>query len=176
METIMEFNGSTWGTNQHYLPACVIGRFTTNRASGKLRNQRVMAWRRGSEHPHPARADKICSTKGLYDFSDGWTADRWDYECSLTRLFDLEEKGERPDFDYFVHDIVPYVSCLFVRGLDFTNRHDSDPLLKSLGDKFDFPHKDNVNACRLIELQRMLAPMLTFKWFSFVPQIGTTSY
>lgn len=162
---------TTRGTKQHYLPACIIGRFSTDE-NGLSRDRHVQVVRRGTNHPYRAKASTLCAVNGLYDGDsfEGGTIDQWDYEQNLTKLFDLMKLGGLPDLDYYVHDLIPYVAGLFMRGPDF--QHRLMHRLASPGIDMGLISEDNVNVDRLFELQRLLSILLAAQWSCLHPPYG----
>lgn len=154
---------TTRGTKQHFLPACIIGRFSAdeNRLS---RKRHVQVLRRGASHPYLAKASTLCEVNGLYDGDSfrGGTIDQWDYEQNLTYLFNRMKLGGSPGLDYYVHDLIPYAAGLFMRGPDFQNR--LKRRLASSGIDMGLISEDNVNVDRLFELQRLLSILLAAEW------------
>lgn len=164
-------SNSTKGTKQHYLPACIIGRFSNNE-NGLSRDRHVQVLRRGSNHAYRAKASTLCAVNGLYDGDsfEGGTIDQWDYEQNLTTIFNQMKQGGLPDLDYYVHDLVPYVTGLFMRGPDFEKR--LMRRLVSSGIDMKLFSEDTVNGDRLFELQRLLSLLLAARWSCLHPPDG----
>ncbi|WP_034252241.1 hypothetical protein [Bifidobacterium crudilactis] len=106
----------------------------------------------------------MCASNGIYDvkgFENG-TIDQWDYEEYLPSLFDALKMGCSTTLDGFVHSLVPFVTCLFVRGPDFEQRMNA----RMFSGKIESSvfSRDNANADRVFEIQRLLSIMLVSDW------------
>lgn len=160
---------STRGTNQHFIPAAYLGRFSVE-AEGRARKRTV--WARNTQAPNsfPSRAENLASQIGLYDVEDasmgqGRTADiAWAYESGLPGALDqLADAGAPLDGEVWTTVLVPFVAGLFVRGPNFQQLFQA-----RFPENFDAAvlksREDNATAARLIELQELLAPVMTAHW------------
>lgn len=165
----MNAGGSTWGTNQHFIPAAHLGRFSWE-TQDRLRKRRV--WTRDSRAPRsfPRRAEDLARQIGLYDFNDNSmgrcrTADiAWGYESTLPQAIEqLVDAGSPMDGEVWTSTLVPFVAALFIRGPNFKDlfeaRFPPDFLSAAIRSR-----EDNATAARLIELQQLLAPVMTAQW------------
>ena len=139
---------NTYGTKQHWIPAAVLGRFrdSQSKAKKRVRENEIIIRRRGQIGLSVNKAGAICFKKGLYDINPQTvkmyglepqsTTDQWDYEEGLTEIIDALVKGaDLIDLDCFVHVLVPYVSGLFMRGLDYGERQENIDVIRYLRDK-----------------------------------------
>ena len=60
--------------------------------------------------------------------------------------------------------LVPFVASLFVRTRNFDTRFENRLRTMGFEDTYFERHPDNTNSARLMELQRLLAPVLAAKW------------
>ena len=161
---------NTRGTRQHYLPACIIGRFS-DRTSGALRKRTVYVMRRGQKEIFTQKAEALCWKKGMYDFRQySGTIDNWQYEDHLTATLDNLENRKYPEMETFVHVLVPYVTGLFLRGPDYELRRNF--VLDNCFTKARNT-SDDVNGSRAMTLQRVLSVILTAEWCYRTVESGT---
>lgn len=164
----------TTGTIQHFLPASYIGGFSS-KARGKHRDRPVWVRRRGSNHIYMERAGNLSCARGYYDFKKS-TADRnlvdqaiTGYESRLPEAINaLKRTCEIQDISarLWLTTLVPFVASLFTRNRDFSQRFAWR--LKSMGgDSEMFSDSDNVNLARLMETQRLYAPVMQADWCVF---------
>lgn len=161
--------------NQHFLPASYIGRFSLE-TSGRWRKRTVWVQRVGRE-PYSASAEYVGHAQRIYDREQpsdwgGATIDSgWKYEGRLPEAITALDSRSAPlDGHLWAEVLVPFVSSLFIRGLDFASRYESrTPGLtgpaadESTEPLFDSWH-DNTIAGRQIEWQRILAAVMSSQW------------
>lgn len=134
---------------------------------------------RVGQRPYQAKGAYVAKAQRLYDLrtmrlwtqnaSDPQTLDTaWKYETLLPQALDALEEREHPlDGALWAKVLVPFVSSLFVRGLDFATRfrqrltHGS----AQLDQLFTWP--DNAIVGMAIEWQRLLAPTMAAEWSVF---------
>jgi hypothetical protein len=153
----------------HYLPASWIGRFSTD-PSVAARDRVIFAGRKGSSKVFQTKAEKVGYTNNLYRVSDPVTAGNIDpntvdtavsgYESALPVMLDCLDRGELVALQPWLRTLVPFVASIFVRGNDFATRFEARPVIKMSG----VSSSDYTNGARLIEFQRLLAPVLCARW------------
>jgi len=154
----------------HYIPASVLGRFSADQG-GSARERVVLALYKGRREPFPVRAKNIGYVNELYDVSavsllHGQVLTSVDpylhgYETALPRALDLLENAALVDMNTWLRTLVPYVASLFVRGHDFIPRYMSRPVMMALGTENT---AENANLARILELERLLAPVCRARW------------
>ena len=160
---------------QHLLPASYIGRFSMDQ-SLRLRKRTVWVQRVGRD-PYPASAEYVGHLQRIYDRENpsDWGGatidDGWKYEGRLpAALTALESQAVPLDARTWAEVLVPFVSSLFIRGLDFASRYESripgitgpggDPTAEQIVESWH----DNTIAARQLEWQRLLAPVMSAQW------------
>jgi hypothetical protein len=153
----------------HYLPASVIGRFSTENVTS-ARQRRVYVLRKGHKIPFQTKAENIGYVNDLYRVSKLTV---WDstgtsvdpllhgYEPTLPAALDLLEQAASIDLVAWLRTLVPYVAGIFVRGQDFIPRFMGRPSVAVAG---EFNTAENANNARIIEFERMLAPVCCARW------------
>ena len=162
-------------SNQHFLPASYIGRFSLD-SSGPWRKRKVWV-QRVNRKPFAASAEYVGYRRKLYDRQnygndDNTTFDgNWNYEPRLPKAISALDDASTPlDGHLWAEVLVPFISSLFIRGIDFPDRFESRlPELRSSqeGDSAIFDAKswyDNTLMARHIEWQRILAPVMSARW------------
>jgi hypothetical protein len=156
------------GSKQHYLPATYLACFSTD--AGLPRRKRRLA--------QGDRATGACITtaaSNLGMITDIYTLDQhsanpnviddiWlKYEARLAECIDSLIAGTLSALDW-ASVLVPFVTCLLVRGPDFDERLNAR--LTSFGFEADFlaSSTDNAKQARIMEIQRLLAPVLVAEW------------
>ncbi|MCH4249882.1 MAG: hypothetical protein LKF88_03295 [Microbacteriaceae bacterium] len=165
----------------HWLPAALIGRFSEE-AELHSRNRHITVYRKGKSTPYIARALAIGYANGLYDVPDhsaGSIDDVWKgIEEQLPQVFsEVSAPGvSTVDGRIWLRVLVPFVASLFVRGVEFNERYtermeigfshlgdlDSDPDLRAVFESST--GQTGLNLARLMELQRILAPIMVGQW------------
>lgn len=154
----------------HYVPAAVLGRFSVD-SGGQARARRLVVGRRG--RVFLSKAEGIGFVNGLYDVStkpvwlppgaeDPESVDAMinGYESELPAVLDLLEAGAPLPLRPWLRVLVPFVAAMFVRGRDFRSRFEGRSFVKASG----VSSRDNTNGARLLEMQRLLAPVLCARW------------
>jgi len=161
-----ELNGPR-RTDQHYLPACLLGRFSRDSSAPRLRHRPIAAFDSRAGKVLVGSAESFGKVKGLYDMLERPTSvdSLWGYEDRLSRALDeLLDESAPLDGWTWVTTLVPFVASLFARSVSFARSFE-----QRLPDWL-FAHqsvparKDNITAARVQELQRMLAPVMTAQW------------
>jgi hypothetical protein len=182
------------GTNQHFLPASQLGRFSAD-AIGPHRERIIWCIRRGSQRPFAEKAENRAYVRGLYDLDDGtplaagmgiYTSDGTRFQLfdtrtmappvisSIDQYWDLYEGRLPAATDAVLSKIPPSLAdwlalALFVAGL-FVRAPDYDQRLQRRFEKEGFPGlqgisaRDNANVARLIEHSLMVAPVVCADW------------
>lgn len=162
-------------TDQHFLPASYIGRFSLD-TNGRWRKRTVWVQRVGRE-PYQASAEYVGYSRRIYDREkpdaerDATIDNAWKYEARLpVAISALNDRTTPLDGHLWAEVLVPFISSLFIRGIDFADRYQSriPGLIGPSGDDsieplFDSWH-DNTIAGRQIEWQRILAPVMSAQW------------
>jgi hypothetical protein len=166
------------GPSHHYLPAGFIGRFSAD-TSGSSRERSLFVLEAGQNSPAITLAERIGCENDLYTLygaHNNQAPDAVDnvwsqYEQKLGPALDeLSRPGQKTiSANTWLRVLVPFVTGLFVRGAEFGKRYESRPVLKSLYDDkkvFGTPElrSDNTNNSRVIEFQRLLAPVMSARW------------
>jgi hypothetical protein len=157
----------------HYVPASVLGRFSAEPVS-RVRDRRLVVGRSGKVFS--AKAESIGFVNKLYDVSstglwlasgaeDPGSVDRMisGYESQLPDvldLLDLLDRTARVPLRAWLRVLVPFIAAMFVRGRDFGARFEGRPVVRAAGAS----GRDNTNRARLLELQRLLAPVTCARW------------
>lgn len=164
--------------NDHYIPASLLGRFSTDNIS-RARERKVWALKRGEQKAQHKKAEKYGSRQDFYDLlmtqhahmprvvDKTWLA----YENHLGSVLEiLRTNTSRSAIDAhsWLTVLVPFVASLFVRGPDFNERYEARLGMKEIYNHIakeepDYP-RDNTNMSRLMEFQRLLAPIIAASW------------
>lgn len=161
-------------SRQHYLPASYVGRFSLN-SEGSLRDRAIWV-QRVQRVPYKASAEYVGHARRLYDRESADAGARsvdrsWAYEARLPQAIDaLSDPATPLDGGIWMQVLVPFISSLFIRGLDFKQRYASRlPGITGPADDgsasvpLDSWH-DNTLTSALIEWQRLLAPIIAAQW------------
>lgn len=151
----------------HYIPASIIGQFSSQ-GTGPLRD-RPVAVQRPAMGPYITSARNVGFSNNLYqvkshdhphvEIDDIWT----DIEQRLPEAIALVERAEPVTADLWLRVLVPYVSCLFVRGREWQGRYESR--FDESGDLLhEYITTDASNMARAMELQRTLALVTCARW------------
>lgn len=163
-------------SKQHYIPASYIGRFSSN-TKGPLRKRSVWVQRVG-QAPYRTSAERVGSARGIYDRrrsigNEPTTVDgSWKYEGDLpAALTKLSNPNTPLDGRTWAQVLVPFVSSLFIRGLDFKDRYEKRiPGITGPGPGQGLTFEpsgswhDNTISSGQIEWQRLLAPTMAAQW------------
>jgi hypothetical protein len=160
------------GKLQHYIPATHLGSFS--RETGQPRRDRMLAaadLQKGSLFSARASSlgakndfytlaeSPLIATPGHHDFVDKAFSF---YEPRLAEAIDRLVAGNI-DIKTWAGTLVPFVAALLARGPDFADRFERR--LEYLGlASYTAECPDNTNLARLMELQRLLAPILVACW------------
>jgi hypothetical protein len=140
---------------QHYLPATFLATFSMENTLPR-RNRTLAAGDKNSKRIFLAKASKLAGINDLYPpiVDESLTG----YEANLSTAID-QLLNQNLTAMAWTSTLVPFVTALFVRGPDFNTRFDSR--IKGLG--IEAP-PGNTDYARLMEYQRMLAPVATARW------------
>src|SRR5690242_17178172 len=132
----------------HYLPAALIGRFSSDSA-GAARTRRMYYARRGMRRAALMKAENVGYQNSLY-FTDNHgvvtqksvpptTVDPFvnGYEPALPKALDALESPAGPSWAQWLRTLVPYIASLFARGQGFTSEFRQRPFLQALGAEFN---------------------------------------
>lgn len=156
----------------HYLPAAFLGRFS-EQTTGAGRSRSLHVARRDTARVYRAKAEKVAAVNDLYTLTRGLAEDGPDAQQQIDSVWQSYE-GDLPaaldaltnaplgliDGHTWLRTLVPFVTSLFVRGLDFAARYEGRPTVRASGRS----SPDNTNAARIIEFQRLLAPIMAARW------------
>ena len=153
----------------HYLPATFLASFSTDSSTSPRRNRHLYVGNKQSGHVFRTRAAKVGAENNLYTLvaaaDDPEMVDKvWSgYEGKLHEAIELLIAG-KVDAKTWVRVLVPFVSCMFVRGPDFDERFGRRMSALGADTEPELLSEDNTNHARLIELQRLLGPIAVAKW------------
>ena len=154
----------------HYLPATFLASFSHDTSTLPRRNRLLWAGDKRQKRKFRAPAARLGAENNLYmlvaaGHDPGMVDKTWDeYEKGLAEAVSLLITGE-VDAKTWARVLVPFVTCMLVRGPDFPGRFGRR--LSALGiDDVDggYTPADNANVARLMELQRLLGPVAVDKW------------
>ena len=153
----------------HYLPATYLATFSAERTRPR-RNRTLIVGDKKTGKCFKSSAGKVGAINNLYTLVDAADdpemVDRiWaDYERGLNnaiqRLVDRNLDGRT-----WARVLVPFVACMLIRGPDFNERFEA-----RLGPLKEMAGPDNTNQARMLELQRLLGPVLAAKWMVLTTQ------
>src|SRR5829696_8082619 len=153
----------------HYLPATFLASFSLDSAPPSRRKRRLYVGDKQEDRVYRTSAAKVAAIRNLYtlvatEYDTEMVDKIWtDYERNLHKAMTLLIGGE-VDAETWVRVLVPFVACMLVRGPDFDKRFERR--ISALGIDTEAGHvsKDNTNHARLLELQRLLGPVVVAKW------------
>lgn len=143
----------------HFIPAGLIGRFSTETAAN-TRDRRVFVFRRGWAAPRSLRAEKVGGVNNLYDAPGDPIDAIWKgYESELSFGLDgLRDRSAMP-LARWLTPLVTHITAMYVRGKEFDRRyHDR---LSGRGVHSDFIQ---TKSARAIEYHKLLAPVMAARW------------
>ena len=157
-------------TLSHYLPAAYLGGFSSER--GARRSRRVGVLRRGAPAPTLTRTGKLLRVRGLYEPSPVAPVDlerHWQrYERKLPSAIEMLVSGPLVDAATWLHVLIPFVTGTLLRGPEFERRFRQ----RIAGIDLDLISPGNENGARLIESQRLFAPVMAARWVVlFSPEV-----
>jgi hypothetical protein len=148
---------------QHYLPATFLAHFSME-TSGARRDRVLAAGDKLIGNAFSAKASRLAGENDLYTLTssqlDPLIVDRSlsGYEANLSTAIDQLIQRDLTTMAWAT-TLVPFIAGLLVRGPDFNARFDTR--ITQLGIK-TLP--DNTNIARLMEFQRLLAPVAAAQW------------
>ena len=152
---------------QHWIPAVVLGGFSSDLDRARLRDRRLYVRHRHETEPRVTSAKNLAYVRGLYDWDAevpfaGVDIDMFDdtfnpYERKLPDAFREVAASIRTSpgllrFEPWMRALVPYVAGLTVRAPEFTDRI-SDGISHAL-----------VQLSRFTEMTRSVAPVMAADW------------
>jgi hypothetical protein len=163
------------GPSHHYLPASFLGRYSAV-TTGPLRERSLFALKSNGQL-EVVTADNIGCSPNLYllqgsqKINPSTVDDIWaQYESDLgSAISELCNPGQTTiSAKAWLRVLVPFVTGLFVRGPEFSARYEARPGIKGVYEHAGFAddawRSDNTNMSRLIEFQRLLAPVMAARW------------
>jgi hypothetical protein len=155
------------GSKQHFLPATYLACFSADGGFPRRRRRLAQGDRVTGDCIWTA-AGNLAKITDLYTLEEhtnpGVVDDIWfEYERRLAECIDQLIAGTISALDW-ASVLVPFVACLLVRGPDFDER--LNERLLSLGfQPSDLEVRpDNSKQARIMEIQRLLAPVLVAQW------------
>src|SRR5665213_2879711 len=143
------------GSSHHYLPAGFLGRFSSE-AGSTLRERKLSVIQEGKVQS--IRAEDIGCAPNLYllqgsqklepdTVDDVWSLYETNLDSAINELCNPKQKTIPANT--WLRVLVPFVTGLFVRGPEFTERYESRPGLKEIYEKGNFADdawkSDNTN-------------------------------
>jgi hypothetical protein len=170
------------GTSQHYIPANFLGRFSPD-VDGRLRERSVWVLEARQQHARLSPTEQVGCEDNLYELhsqqvlnqkgpsiiDDAWGG----YEQRLGPALDeISKEGKREgrlqtiSAKTWLRVLVPFVASLFVRGREFSARYGNRMSRIYATESFRDPKQqsDDTNVSRIMELQRLLAPVMSARW------------
>ncbi len=155
---------------QHYLPATYLASFSFDN-SGPRRDRRLFVGDKKNQKTFIAKTGNMCGINDLYkinlidgiDIDESWS----NYEAELDLAIELLINNNISALAW-VRVLVPFVTCLLVRGPDFTER-----FANRFSDLGDINNRADTNIGRMFELQRLLPIIATAKWIVTDPNSST---
>ncbi len=154
----------------HYIPAAYLGGFSASE-DGPRRSRPIWCLRRGAHASFRTAPSRVGAVNGLYTLHQSWEPDTLDevwsfYERQLPRAIQsLMTDPMTLSASAWLRVLVPFVTSLFVRGREFGERYtrrdvELTTTLKAAGRLSE----DHVNGGRVVEFQRLLAPVTAANW------------
>jgi hypothetical protein len=156
------------GSKQHFLPATYLACFSTDDGFPRRRRRLAQGDRVTGDCIRTAAANlaKITDLYTLEERSDNPNVvdDIWsDYEKRLSECIDQLIGGTISAMDW-ASVLVPFVTCLLVRGPDFDERLNDRLISFGLDRQYLQSRPDNSKGARVMEIQRLLAPVMVAQW------------
>lgn len=156
------------GSKQHFLPATYLACFSVGSAFPR-RSRRLAQGDRLNGTCIETSAANLAKITDLYTLEQHTANpnvidDIWlKYETRLSDCIDQMIAGSITALDW-ASVLVPFVACLLVRGPEFEERFNSR--LQGMGFDSEFLESlsDNAKQARIMEIQRLLAPVLVAEW------------
>lgn len=150
---------------QHYIPATYLAQFSSNIAIPR-RKSLIWAGSKESGKIYNWTVESVGGENNFYEIENKFETYKIDsvwygYEASLANAINQLINGTISALTWATI-LVPFVAGLMVRGLDFNKRFKNR--LISMGLEID---KDQTNLARLMEIQRILSPILCSRWRVF---------
>lgn len=150
---------------QHYLPAVYLAGFS-NQSTSPSRDRNIYVGDKQTGKIFRSKAANVGCINNLYTLADEskggnsididliWSKYETRLEMALNDLINRSSNAND-----WCRILVPFVTCLLVRGPDFTDRFNT----RFTGMNLPLS-ADNANGARIIELQRLLGPISAAKW------------
>jgi hypothetical protein len=152
---------------QHYMPASFLARFSSETETEPKRKRALWVLNKRTKNLFCANAGSICGVNDMFAVGQPHDPNLVDQMWSgyEPRLYDALDAliARRLDALEWLRTLVPFVSALFVRGMDFDNRFNSrlESFAPGLAEKLS---PDNINFARLMEWQRLRPAMISASW------------
>jgi Protein of unknown function (DUF4238) len=156
------------GSKQHFLPATYLACFSTDDGFPRRRRRLAQGDRVTGDCIRTAAANlaKITDLYTLEERQDNPNVvdDIWsEYEKRLSECIDQLIGGTISAMDWAAV-LVPFVTCLLVRGPDFDERLNDRLISFGLDSQYLQSRPDNSKGARVMEIQRLLAPVMVAQW------------
>jgi hypothetical protein len=156
------------GSKQHFLPATYLACFSTDTGFPR-RKRRLAQGDRATGNCVRTAASNLAKITDIYTLEEhpvnpNVVDDIWlEYEKRLAECIDSVIAGSISALDWS-SVLVPFVTCLFVRGPDFDERLNTRLMSFGLPEAELASRTDNTKQARIMEIQRLLAPVLVAEW------------
>lgn len=144
----------------HYIPASFIGRFSISQALPARKRPVARAVATWTE-ARVSSAESFGFSNNLYSIEDDRSVDEiWSYETELPPLLDKLCRADQIPLQEWLDVLVPWATSLFIRGQEFDSRYRAR--------RPNMPAQFmNPNGGRVMEFQRLLAPVTVARWAVF---------
>ena len=155
----------------HYLPATFLANFSVDTETNPRRKRVIFQGDKETKKIKEVAAENVGAINNLYTLLDNKKEPEiidavWkDYEIKIHTTIPRLIVGYDLDAITWIRLLVPFVTCMLVRGPDFNIRFENR-INSLLGENkaSRILTKDNINRARIIELQRLLFPITASKW------------
>jgi len=153
---------------QHYIPATYLANFSTDDQEDRRKRNVWVGDKFNATKPiRPSKVEKIGGENHFYSYPTQFAQfnidSLWKYEGNLYNAIEKLITGN-VDADTWLKTLIPFVVCLFIRSKDFEKRFNNRTLSLGLKDEYFYNNKSYIGQGSLIELQRLLCPVLTSTW------------
>ena len=156
-------------TLHHHIPAAFLAQFSNDKETIPRRKRLLVLGDKYEQEVRVAPASKVAAVNDLYGEKIGtwppapleevWTGYEGKLIPSIERLVD----GSTDAMEW-ARVLVPFVASLLVRGPDFNWRYERRLRMLGVDSIMDRFNEQNTNGARVIEWNRLLAPVLASHW------------
>lgn len=159
---------------QHYIPASYLANFAAvENEENRRKNLVIIGDKSNPEEPiREAVVGRICGENGFYVIQECWNFSIdsiWNYEGDLRNAL-LKLVNNQVDSDTWLKTLLPFVVCQFLRSKDFETRFKNRINSIGMNEHANLENKAIIDQARIIEIQRLLCPILTAKWIVLTTQ------